>query len=382
MPAPAPSQVRPTTVDVDLPALLRNFRRIQAEVGEEVTLLAAVKGDAYGHGAVPVARALEAAGCPWFGVALVEEGRDLRRAGISAPILLLSGVLPEGAQSVVDNALTPVLYDLETAAALDDAGRRAGLKVPVHLKVDTGMGRLGSPRNRWEDFLDAVGGMPWLHVEGVMTHFASAETDAAFTELQHRRFQDALAAARARGFAPRHVHLANSAGLVSRPAARGSMVRPGVLLYGVGPDQRMAASLGLEPVMSVRSRVLFVQQVPRGESVSYGRTWIADRPSKIAVVPVGYADGYPRLLSNRADVLIGGQRAPVRGRVCMDLTMVDVTDHAGPVRPGDEVVLLGSQGGERITVEELAERAQTIPYEILCNFSARVPRRHGGGGAP
>jgi alanine racemase len=374
------SQIRPTAAEVDLSALQRNLGRVRAHLGS-AAVLAAVKADAYGHGAVPAARALQQAGCDWFGVALVEEGRALREAGIERPILLLSGVGRTGARVAVAHRLTPVVYDLDTASALAAVALERGERFSVHVKVDTGMGRLGVPWREWAGFLERLATLPALDVEGILSHFASADADPAFTRLQQQRFDDAVATARRRGLAPRYLHLANSPGLLTRVEAHYHLVRPGLLLYGVAPAPGMADTLGLEPVMRVRTEVLFVKDLPPGEAVSYGRTWAAARPSRIATLPVGYADGYSRLLSNRASVLVHGRRAPVRGNVCMDLTMVDVTDVDVPVRAGDEVVLLGRQGADVLSAEELAVSAGTIPYAILCGFSERVPRRHAGGQA-
>jgi alanine racemase len=380
-PAMSDRPIRPTVATIDLDRLQENLRAVQRLVGPGVGVLAAVKGDAYGHGAVAVARALQEAGCNWFGVALVEEGIRLRENGIHVPILCLGGVGPAGAEEAVRHRLTPMVYDLDDAERLERAASSRHEPHGIHLKVDTGMGRLGVPLHAWESFLDRIAGHRWLRVDGICTHLAEAESlDPAFTEEQARRFIEALRMARTRGFRPSLVHMANSAGLLVHERLRFDLVRPGLLLYGVHPSASTVVSLRVEPVMSVRTQVLFVKDVPTATGLSYGRTFQTPRPSRVATLPVGYADGYPRILSNRASVLIHGQRAPVRGTICMDLTMIDVTDVHTPVRAGDEVVLLGSQGSERITAEELADLAQTIPYEILCGFSERVPRRHGKDG--
>lgn len=369
--------IRPTGARVDLRQLRANFLALKAVLPEATGVLAPVKGDAYGHGAIPVARTLQDAGADWFGVALVEEGIRLREAGISAPILCLGGTGPVGAESAIRYRLTPVVYDLGDAERLERVAARRHEPFGVHLKVDTGMGRLGVPMHAWESFLDRFAAFRWLRADGVCTHFASAEdTNPAFTVEQGRRFLEAVQVARARGIRPSLLHAANSAGTLFHPRLRFDLVRPGLVLYGVHPDPTRPAGVPVAPVMSVTTRVLFVKDLPRGAGVSYGRTWSADRPSRIATLPVGYADGYPRILSDRAHVLVHGHRAPVRGRICMDLTMVDVTDIPEDVVPGDPVVLLGSQGSESVTAEELATLAQTVPYEILCGFSERLPRDH------
>ncbi len=367
------SQIRPTTAFVDLDRLGRNLGRVRAALPADVRVMAAVKGDAYGHGAGRTALALEAAGCEAFGVALVEEGKALRRAGVKGEIVCLGGVGHDGADEAVRWDLTPMVYDLDAAAALDTVGRAQGRTVRVHLKVDTGMGRLGVPLGDWEPFLDRLANFGHLHVVGLASHLAESEAeDPTFTQEQARRFQGALAALHVRAWRPRWCHIANSAGTLGHSAlsaAPFNLVRVGLALYGVAPGPGLGEAL--EPVMRVTTRVLFVKNVPAGVGLSYGRTWRSPRPSRIATLPVGYADGYPRALSNRGEVLIAGHRCPIRGVVCMDMVMVDVTDVAQPVRCGDEVLLLG----EGLPAEELAVWAGTIPYEILCGFSERVPRR-------
>jgi len=372
-------QIRPTTATIDLERLRSNLEAIKALVGEDVGVLCAVKGDAYGHGAIKVAQTLQDAGCEWFGVALVEEGLRLREAGIHVPILCLEGVGPAGADAAMRSRLTPVLYDLDEAERIDRAASRRHEPCGVHLKVDTGMGRLGVPLPDWEGFLDRLTQYRWIRVDGIMTHLSTAEAQSTtVTDEQARKFLEAVRAARSRGIRPTMLHMANSAALLGYPRLRFDLVRPGLLVYGVHPSPDSSAQVDVAPVMSVKTRVLFVKDVPPGVGISYGRKFVTERPSRIATLPVGYADGYPRALSNRGEVLIHGERAPIRGAVCMDLVMIDVTDVATPVRAGDEVVLLGEQGDQRITVEELASHAETIPYEILCGFSERVPRSTSG----
>lgn len=377
-----PSHVRPTVATIDLDRLQANFRAIRGALRPDTGTLTAVKGDAYGHGAVRVALALEEAGCDWFGVALVEEGKELRAAGVTRPILCMGGVSLAGADEAIQARLTPVLSDMATAERLNQAAGNRHDPVGVHLKVDTGMGRLGVPLPHWEAFLDRLSDLKWLRVDGICTHFAESdgggEGARVFTREQTRRFLEAVRAARARGFRPSLLHTANSGAVLSYPEYAFDLVRPGLLLYGYNPAGR-ESPLPLQPVMRVATRVLVVRDLPAGVGVSYGRTWITPRPSRIATLPVGYADGYPRALSNRGEVLIHGHRAPVRGRVCMDLTMVDVTDVPAPVDAGDEVVLLGEQGNQKITAWDLAEQADTIPYEILAGLSDRVPRVYIGG---
>ncbi|MCB9794126.1 MAG: alanine racemase [Alphaproteobacteria bacterium] len=367
------TQIRPTTATIDLERIVGNLAALRGQLQPGVATLAAVKGDAYGHGAVEVSRALRAAGVDWLGVALVEEGRELRAAGVEGPILCLEGVARDGAEEALELELTPMLFDLESARRLDAAARARGTPAAVHLKVDTGMGRLGVPYGEFEAFLDRIADFAWLRVEGLATHFAEAESDPTFTLEQGRRFREALRAAEDRYWSPRLLHAANSAAAIGLPSLQFNLVRAGIALYGVSPGPGLGQ--GLQAAMRVETRVLYVKNIPAGYGVSYGRRWTATRPTRLATLPVGYADGYPRSLSNKAEVLIHGQRCPVRGSVCMDMLMVDVTDVEPEVRPGDLVELLG----DTITAEELADRAGTISYEILCGFTNRVPRRYVGG---
>jgi alanine racemase len=366
-------QVRPTTAVVDLQALRRNFDVVRSRLAPDAGVLAAVKGDAYGHGAVACARALEAAGCHWFGVALVEEGKELRAAGIEHPILCLGGTGPAGAEEAIRHRLTPLVSDLEEAERIDRAAGDRKEPYGIHIKVDTGMGRLGVALPHWEHFLDRLAGLRWVRVDGICSHLAeSEELDPVFTEEQGRRFLEAVRAARQRGFRPALLHLANSGAILQHPRFHFDLVRPGLLLYGYDP--RGPSDVALEPVLSLKTQVLLVRDLPEGVGVSYGRRWVTPGASRIATLPVGYADGYPRSLSDKAEVLIHGHRAPVRGAVCMDLVMIDVTNVPATVEVGDEVVLLGAQGEQRITAWDLAGWAGTIPYEILAGISARVPR--------
>mgnify|MGYP003952832075 CR=1 FL=1 len=370
--------VRPTAATIDLYRLQQNFAAVRAAVGADTGVLVAVKGDVYGHGAVAVSRALEIAGADWFGVALVEEGRTLRQAGVTRPILCLGGVGPAGAEAVIQHRLTPMISDLGEAERINAAAAERREPYGVHLKVDTGMGRLGVPLPHWEGFLDRIANLRWVRIDGIASHLAVSEcppgTDGrVFTEEQGRRFIEAVGQAKQRGVRPALLHLSNSGAIIEHPKLHFDLVRPGLLLYGYSPSGR-DCPLPIQPVMRITTRVLVVRDLPKGVGLSYGRTWMTPRPSRIATLPVGYADGYPRALSDKAEVLIHGHRAPVRGRVCMDLCMIDVTDVPVPVSPGDEVVLLGEDGDDAICAWDLADWAGTIPYEILAGFSERVPR--------
>jgi alanine racemase len=347
-----------------------------------------VKADAYGHGAVPVARALVEAGCPMLAVALVEEGIELREAGLAAPVLVLGAAYGEEYDLLVRHRLTPIVFTPEHVQALAAAARRAATRASAHLKVDTGMGRVGFLPSELGALLELLRAAPEVRVEGVCTHFASADLEPrATTERQVALFNDVSATLERAGFHLKH-HLANSAGTVEYPDARQDVTRPGIMLYGYLPFARGAAPspaiagalASLRQPLTWRTAITHVKSVAAGTPISYGGKWIAARPSRIATLPVGYADGYRRHFSGRsdygrADVLVRGRRAPVAGTVCMDMTMVDVTDVPGAA-VGDEVVLLGAQGAERVDADELAAKAGTISYEILCGLGRRVPRRY------
>ncbi|HLL55266.1 MAG TPA: alanine racemase [Myxococcaceae bacterium] len=373
--------IRPTRVELDLDALRGNLAQVRALApGAEV--LAVVKANGYGHGAVPCARALERQGVRFLGVALIEEGLELRNAGIRAPILVLSGAYEGGYELLVEHDLTPTLFRPEHLTGLGQAARKLGRTVDFHVKLDTGMGRIGLLPHELEGFLDEATRTPGVRLDGVLSHFANADlADPAVTSEQVRRFKAAVARMRERGFSPSFRHLSNSAGVVSLPEVRDglelNLVRPGLMLYGLAPAEWMREKVALSPVLTWKTGIIHLKRVAEGTPISYGGTWVARRESLVATLPLGYADGYSRMHSNRAQVLVRGRRAPIAGRVCMDLCMVDVTDVPG-VAVGDEVVLLGEQGGERITAEELARLSQTIHYEVICAVGARVPRRVKG----
>ena len=367
---------RPTACYVDLDALRWNFRQVREKIGPGVRVLSVVKADAYGHGAREVARALAAAGSESFGVATLEEGVELRAAGIRSPILVLAGVYPEQLGEFIQHRLTPAICETEAFKQLEKEARRRGVTLNFHLKVDTGMGRIGLPSAEVERWLPEMGQLESLKLEGLFSHFSQAENvEGSYTQSQLKAFQSVLKRLRSAGYNPPWVHLANSAAVITLPSAHFTMVRPGLMLYGAYPSPVMASQVALKPVLSWRTRVLQLKRVPEGSSISYGQIFVTQRESSIATLPVGYADGYPRLLSNRGEVLIRGQRAPVAGRICMDLTMVDVTDIRG-VEQGDEVVLLGAQGKAAISADEMARWAETISYEIFTSISDRVPRIH------
>ncbi len=354
-------------VEIECSSLGSNLRRIRSILAQGTALTAVVKADAYGHGMVGVARALERAGVDRLAVAHSTEGLRLREAGVGCPIVVLCGILTRSeAEAVVEHELIPVLLEPGTAEVLDDEAQRRGKRVRVQLKIDTGMGRLGVPAERTGEFVDQVLKRRGLEPEGLVSHLSSADdSDRTFTEDQIRRFQTALEAARERGMDTRASSLANSAGTLEYPEAHLEMVRPGIILYGGSPSPDLRPRIALKPVMTMRGRVLQVRDLPKAFPVGYAGTYTTARAEKIAVLSVGYSDGLPRSLSNRGQVLIRGRRAPIRGRICMDLTLADVTGLPG-VQPGDEAVLLGRQGDEVLTGDEVARAAGTVSYEIYC----------------
>jgi alanine racemase len=370
---------RPTYVEIDFTALRHNFVQARRQAGEGRSLLAVVKADAYGHGAARVAPVLERAGADLFGVAMVEEGVELRKAGVSRPILVLGGLYPGQEAALFEHHLVPTLFDLPTAFRLDQHAAEAGRVLSYHLKLDTGMGRIGFQPAELPVVLDKLAGLKNLAMDGLASHFALADDPAhPFTARQSDQFLACLAQVRQAGFDPHYVHLSNSAALFSQDLPECNLVRPGIVLYGGLPAPCFADRIDLRPVMSFRTSVAQVKTVPAGTGISYGHRFITGRPSVLAAIPVGYADGYSRHLSNCGEVLIRGRRAPVAGTVCMDWTLLDVTG-IPDVAVGDEVTLLGRDNGQRISAEEWAGRIGTISYEVFCQVSKRVPRIYLGG---
>jgi alanine racemase len=370
----SPPLTRPTRVEIDLAALRFNLQQVRKRVGPACEILAVVKADAYGHGASGVAPALAAAGADQFGVALVGEGQALRRYRLTQPIVVLGGVFPGEEGDLLAHDLQPALYDLDTARRLDAAARAGGRRIPCHLKVDTGMGRLGFRPERLAEVLAVLQGLAGIELRGLASHLALAdEPEKPFTAAQIEHFQAVIAQVRAAGFAPRYTHIANSAAIYSRELAGCNLVRPGISLYGGLTGSPYEQEVPQRPVMRFLSQVAQLKEVPAGEGISYAHRFVTKRPSLMAAVPVGYADGYNRLLTNKGEVLIRGRRAPVAGTVCMDWILVDVT-HIPGVSVGDRVTLLGRDGDECITAREWADKVGTITYEVFCNVSKRVPR--------
>jgi alanine racemase len=361
---------RPTFAAIHAAALQHNFALVRARVSPQVKVMAVVKADGYGHGATLVAPIFQALGADWFGVATLDEALELRQAGINKPILLLTGAQGRDVATLLEYDISVAVLHREMALDLASALRVARLK--VHLKVDTGMGRIGVLPCDLPAFLEVLRELPGLVLEGVFSHFANADrVDRPFSDVQLRIFEDAVSTTRAAGFDPPLVHLANSAGAWARPETHFTMVRPGIVLYGVEPAGTPMP--GLRPVMRMTTQILQIKSLPPEVPVSYGQTFVTQRPSRIAVIGIGYSDGYDRSLSNRGFVLVHGRRAPIVGAICMDLTMIDVTD-VPAAQLGDEVVLWGEQGGAAIGAKEVGAWQDSVSYEVLTRLGKRVPR--------
>ena len=364
-------------VRVDLAAAAHNLSEARRIVGPEVRVMAAVKADAYGHGLVPVAKQMVAAGADALGVMDTDEAVRLRDAGISAPVFILAGFETRDCDEIVARNLVPFVYSMELAGELNAAAGRVGRKAEIHLKLDTGMHRLGVRYDRAAEFFQGVKDLPFLNATGLATHFPDADLEqSGFIHEQLDRFDVLIDQAGRLGYnALRWNNVANSAAVLGMPRAHYAMVRPGLMLYGEYPAPHFRDRADLRPVMTVASRVIQVSRIPAGSAVSYGRTWRAERERTIATVPIGYGHGFNRHLSNSGHALIRGRMAPVRGRVCMNLTMFDVTDIPG-VAPGDEVVVLGRQGGQALTAQKLADEIGTIHYEVCCTFGGLIRREY------
>lgn len=370
-------RVKSTFADVDLSAIEANLRQVRSRVGDRL-VLAAVKADAYGHGAVAVSRHLEATkSADWLGVATVGEGVELRDAGVTLPILKLSGCFADEVDTALARDITLTVVDAETIDMVQAAALRAGKRATVHLKIDTGMGRIGEPSENAAQLAQRIDASYMLDLEGLFSHLAVADVPShdSFTHEQTQRFREAVIAVTATRGRPPIVHLANSAGVMAHPDTWCDLVRPGIMIYGSPPSTEIPVTVELRPALAWKTRVAFVKTVVPGQTVSYGRTWAAVRETRVATIPVGYGDGFNRRLSNLGRVLIGGQSFPVVGRVCMDQFLVDLGP-ASDIARGDEVVLIGASGEESISATEMAETLGTISYEITCAISRRVSRRY------
>lgn len=370
---------RPTLAKINLDNLAFNFHSVKNFVGQNIEYMAVVKADAYGHGALECAIRLEKEGIDWLGVALPEEGVELRKNGIKKPILCLGSFWTGQENLLLNNNLTPVIYRVEQAERYNQAAKNKETFADIHIKIDTGMGRIGVRFDEVKSFVENLKKFNNLRIQGLMTHFAAADNLAEnnFTNKQIKLFEEAVAIFEENGFHPKYKDLANSPATVAHKNALGNMARLGGVLYGLGGDvlPKDIEKPELRAVMSLRSRISHIKKVPKGESLGYSRTFITKRDSIIATIPIGYHDGYSRSFSNRAQVIINGVCALVVGRISMDWTILDVTDVKN-VKVEDEVILIGKQNDLKITAEDLAQLDDTISYEITCGINRRVPRKY------
>jgi len=361
---------RPTWAEVNLKNLAHNFSQIKKILSPKTKIMVCVKADAYGHGLIPVSKKLVSCGVDYLAVASIDEGIKLRKAGVKLPILILGLILKKDIGPLFEYKLTTTVCDEELARALNSKARVKGSNLNVHIKVDTGMGRIGVLHKDAHELVKKIHKMKYVNIEGIFTHFAFADMSSEFTSYQIGLFNDLIRNLSKEGINIPLIHSANSMGVIGYKDSHFNMVRPGLVIYGLYP--RRDIKLKLKPVLSLKTRVLFVKKLPKGYGVSYGHDYVTKNDTTIVTLPIGYGDGYPRNLSNRAPVLIRGGRFKISGRICMDQIMVDVGDLKA--RVGDEVVLIGSQEKNKITAEELASLCDTIPYEIVCGLGSRVPR--------
>jgi alanine racemase len=367
--------MRITHAEIEIEKLHRNYLNARAAIPPSVKMMGIVKANAYGHGVIEISRLLSQYGIDYLGVGFLEEGIHLREQGITVPILVLGGVLDSQIRSFLDNDLDITVSSLEIAERIEDEVQKNNRsKARVHLKIDTGMERIGVHSESASAFIERVCRMNHLDVVGIYSHFAAAdEKDKAFTHYQFDRFQSVLKKIKSSGIEIPLKHIANSGALLDLPETFLTMVRPGILLYGIYPSLETSKSISVEPILSLKSKIVFLKEVGSNTSISYGRKYFTARKTKIATIPVGYGDGYSRRLTNNSEVLIRGKRYPVVGVVCMDQLMVDVGIE-NDVHVGDDVILLGNSQGKSITAWELSERIGTNPYELLTGIATRVPR--------
>ena len=382
---------RPTWAEINLRNLAHNYRQIENLLSPAVKIMVTVKADAYGHGLVPVARKLLSCGVDYLGVASIDEGIKLRQAKVNAPVLVLGLMLKKDIAPLFRYGLATTVCDVELAAALNNKARVLGKPLNVHVKVDTGMGRLGVLSQEAAKFIKKLHRLKFINIEGLFTHFALADTDEGFTSCQIDLFNRLISRLNKDGIYIPLLHAANSMGVIGYKNSHFNMVRPGLVIYGLYPaplercgvypkenfpakagSRNMREKIDLKPVLSLKTKVIYIKKVPRGHGISYGHDYRTRKDTKIVTLPIGYGDGYPRNLSNQAPVLIRGKRFTISGRICMDQMMVDVGDAS--IKIGEEVVLIGYSGKQRISAEELARLGGTIPYEIVCGLGSRIPR--------
>lgn len=369
--------MRPAWVEVDLKAITENIRQIKNYVGEKTQVMGVVKANAYGHGAVEVAKADLRGGASFLGVAILEEAEQLRKAGIKEPILVLSPILPELAEEAIHTDADITISNLEVASALSEAGQKLGKAARVHVKVDSGMGRVGLFPQDVPDFIEKVLSMPAIQMVGLSSHYATADYDLEFAKEQLRRYLGVYEELKKRGISVPIRHTASSGGIAFLRDAHLDMVRPGLIQYGISPNTTPLKEFPLKPALSLKARLLQIRKIPADTSISYGRTYFTKKEQMIGIVPIGYGDGYSRSLTNKGSVLVHGKKVPICGRVCMDQFMVDLTS-VPEAKLGDEAVVIGNQGDQSISAWDVASLIDTIPYEVTTNLSLRLPRVFSG----
>ncbi len=365
--------MRPTFAEIDLTAIAQNIQEIKHRV-HPAQVMAVVKADAYGHGAIPIAKVALESGASYLGVALIEEGIQLRNHGFLEPILVFSGAFDDQLMDFFKYDLEPTVYTRQIADALSNLAKRFQKPIQVHVKIDTGMGRVGISWESAVSFIEYLSRLDGIQLQGVYTHFATAdERDKTYARLQFDRFKNILKQLTEKKIHIPLKHAANSGAILDMPETYLDMVRPGLIMYGYYPSSETTESIPVKPAMTLKSRVSFIKQVPENFSVSYGRKFITSQPTRIATLPLGYADGYNRLLTNKALVTVRGKKFPLVGRVCMDLIMINIGAEDN-IQVGDEAILFGSQEDNAFTVREICQSIDTIPYEVTCWISKRVPR--------
>lgn len=364
---------RPTWIEIDLGAIRDNFLQIKRLLGKAIKVLVAVKANAYGHGILEVCDVLVKSGVDYLGVATTDEALYLRRNGFEIPILILGSILTSEIEPVIDNDITQTVGDIQLASAINSSAAKRRKKPKIHIKIDTGMGRIGVWHKQALHFIKRLIKLEHLEIEGIFSHFPSADEDEFLTRQQIKDFFSLISKLEELGIQIRYKHMANSVAVVDYKDSHMNLVRPGLMIYGLYPKADHYQKINLRPALSLKSRIVFIKDVPPGRKISYGGTYTTTHHTTVATIPIGYGDGLNRQLSNRGSVLIKGKRAPIIGRVCMDQIIVD-TGHIPQVMVGDEVVLIGRQRQDRITVEEIARLCATIPYEVVCWFNNRIPR--------
>ena len=362
---------RPTWVEINLKNLAHNFGLVKKIVGPKVKILVPVKADAYGHGIIVISQELQSLGADYLGVACLDEAILLRKSGITLPILILNTILAGNVKPLLDYSLTQTICTKELAHKLNQEARKRNVLACAHIKVDTGMHRIGVAHNEAYSFIKAIARLSNLRIEGIFTHFPCADNKPSFTRMQIRMFNGLIQRLDEANVHIPFKHASNSLGVINYPAGHFNMVRPGLMIYGLYPTGGL--KLKLKPLLSLKTKIAYLKTVPKRSGVSYGHTYVTPRTMKIATMPIGYGDGYPRSLSNKAHCLISGREARIIGKVCMDQLMVDVTK-IKKVKIGQEAVLIGRQKNKSINVEQLAKLAGTIPYEIVCNLGERIRR--------